>query len=56
MTQEKKAKTYTEKELKKALSEQKEAIKQKIKEHHSDSLHKQLVLNEIDNANTKAAK
>ena len=46
--QEQKHKTYTEKELKKALDEQKEAIKQRIKQHNSDSLHKQLVLNDIE--------
>ena len=46
--QEQKQKTYSEKELKKALDEQKEAIKQRIKQHNSDSLHKQLVLNDIE--------
>ncbi|MBS3777224.1 MAG: hypothetical protein KGY70_18660 [Bacteroidales bacterium] len=46
--QEQKQKTYTEKELKKALNDQKEAIKQRIKQHNSDSLHKQLVLNDIE--------
>ena len=45
---EKKEKNYTDKELKKALKEQKDAIKQRIKLRNSDSLHKELVLREID--------
>ena len=46
--QEEKPKTYTEKELKKALKDQKEAIKQRIKLRNADSLQKELVLREID--------
>ncbi len=45
---EQKQKTYTEKELKKALNDQKEAIKQSIKQHNSDSLHKSVVLSDIE--------
>lgn len=46
--EEQKQKTYTEKELKKALKDQKEAIKQRIKQHNADSLHKPVILNDID--------
>ena len=46
--QEEKPKTYTEKELKKALKDQKEAIKQRIKLHNTDSLHKSVVLKDIE--------
>ncbi len=45
---EKKEKTYTAKELKKALDEQKEAIKKAIRQHNSDSLHKSIVIKDID--------
>jgi len=45
---EKKEKTYTDKELKKALKEQKDAIKQRIKQHSTNSLDKSLVLKDIE--------
>ncbi len=46
--QEEKQKTYTEKELKKALKDQKETIKQRIKQHNADSLHRSVILSDIE--------